>query len=230
MIDAPAAIILVRTTSLSSLVEAEVMRLILAGELAAGQQVKEAVIAGRLGVGRSSVREALRALEAAGLVRIEKNRGAFVRVVTEAEAQELYVVREQLEGLAGSLLARRIERNEIQELMAYVDELDGYLDPGQFQQYFPLNLRFHRRIFEMAGNRRLLDMYQRLINELHTVRRNGLLRGGGLAVSNVEHRRIVDALAARDPEAASAALRAHVVAGGRRRSATPEDERGAEVA
>ena len=68
--DAPAAIALVRTTSLSSLVEAEVMRLILAGELDSGQQIKEVAIAARLGVGRSSVREALRALEAAGLVRI----------------------------------------------------------------------------------------------------------------------------------------------------------------
>ncbi|MFZ4809205.1 MAG: GntR family transcriptional regulator [Hyphomicrobiaceae bacterium] len=230
MIDAPAAITLVRTASLSSLVEAEVMRLILAGDLAAGQQIKEAAIAGRLGVGRSSVREALRALEAAGLVRIEKNRGAFVRIVSEVEAQELYVVREQLEGLAGSLLARRIEDREIAELKSYVDELDGYLDPDRFQQYFPLNLKFHRRIFEMAGNGRLLGMYQRLINELHTVRRNGLLSGGGLAVSNIEHRRIVDALAARDPQAASAALRAHVVAGGRRRSAPPVDARGAEVA
>ena len=104
--DAPAAIALVRTTSLSSLVEAEVMRLILAGELDAGQQIKEVAIAERLGVGRSSVREALRALEAAGMVRTEKNRGAFVRVVSEIEAREMYVVREQLEGLAGELLAR----------------------------------------------------------------------------------------------------------------------------
>ena len=163
--DAPAAIALVRTTSLSSLVEAEVMRLILAGELDSGQQIKEVAIAARLGVGRSSVREALRALEAVGLVRIEKNRGAFVRVVSEAEAREMYVVREQLEGLAGALLAPRITRDEVGELRAYVDELDHYLDPAEFHRYFPLNLKFHRRIFEMAGNGRLLDMYGRLTNE-----------------------------------------------------------------
>ncbi len=228
--DAPAAIALVRTTSLSSLVEAEVMRLILAGELDAGQQIKEVAIAERLGVGRSSVREALRALEAAGMVRTEKNRGAFVRVVSEIEAREMYVVREQLEGLAGELLAPRISDAEVAELRAYVDELEAYLDPGRFQQYFPLNLKFHRRIFEMAGNGRLTEMYRRLTNELHTVRRNGLLHGGGLQVSNIEHRRIVDALAARDPAAAASALRAHVAAGDRRRR-VPESERsGAEVA
>ena len=69
--DGQAAIALVRTASLSSLVEAEVMRLILSGDLQAGQQIKEISIATRLGVGRSSVREALRSLEAFGLVRIE---------------------------------------------------------------------------------------------------------------------------------------------------------------
>jgi DNA-binding GntR family transcriptional regulator len=228
--DAPAAIALVRKTSLSSLVEAEVMRLILAGELDSGQQIKEVAIAARLGVGRSSVREALRALEAAGLVRIEKNRGAFVRVVSEAEAREMYVVREQLEGLAGTLLAPRITDAEVAELRAYVDELDHYLAPDQFHLYFPLNLRFHRRIFEMAGNGRLVEMYQRLTNELHTVRRNGLLRGGGLAVSNIEHRNIVDAFAARDPDAADAAMRAHVSKGDLRRRARVPGPSGAEVA
>ena len=114
--DAPAAITLVRTTSLSNLVESEVMRMILSGELDAGQQIKEVAIAERLGVGRSSVREALRALEASGLVRIEKNRGAFVRVFTEIEAREMYVVRESLEGLAGTLAAARITDAEVAEL------------------------------------------------------------------------------------------------------------------
>lgn len=216
--DTPSVITLVRTVSLSSLVEAEVMRLILSGELDAGQQIKEVAIAERLGVGRSSVREALRALEAANLVRIEKNRGAFVRIVSEKEAKEMYLVRGALEGLAGTLLAPRITDAEILELRAYVEELDAYLDPSAFQHYFPLNLKFHRRIFEMTGNSRLIEMYQRLTNELHSVRRTGLLRGGGLAVSNIEHRRIVDALAARDSGAATAALKAHVAAGGKRRS------------
>jgi len=179
-----------------------------------------------LGVSRSSVREAL----PAGLVRIEKNRGAFVRIVSEGEAREMYVIREQLEGLAGTLLAPRITAADLAELRGTVDELDRCVAPEHFDRYFPLNLRFHHRIFEMAGNGRLTEMYRRLTNELHTVRRNGLLRGGGLAVSNIEHRRIVDALAARDPAAASAALRAQVAAGGARRQVRADPVSGSEVA
>lgn len=187
--------------------------MILGGELDAGQQIKEVAIAERLGVGRSSVREALRALEAAGLVRIEKNRGAFVRVYTEAEAVEMYIVRESLEGLAGRLAAARVTDDEVGELRAYVDELDQYTSASDFHRYFPLNLKFHDRVVELAGNSRLVDMYRRLTNELHTLRRNGLLRGGGLSVSNIEHRRIVDALDARDPEAAAQAMVAHTRSG-----------------
>jgi DNA-binding GntR family transcriptional regulator len=76
--DAQAAIALVRTSSLSSLVEAAAMRLTLSGELQARQQINAIAIASRLGMGRWSLREALRGLEAAGLVRAEKNRGGFI--------------------------------------------------------------------------------------------------------------------------------------------------------
>jgi DNA-binding GntR family transcriptional regulator len=211
--DGPAAIQLVRTTSLSSLVEAEVMRMILAGELTAGQQIKEATIAGKLGVGRSSVREALRALEEADLVRIEKNRGAFVREVSDAEATEMYQVREALEALAGEILAPIIREEQLAELTGMVDAMDGHAASNDFEAYFPLNLRFHDRIFQMTGNGALASMYKLLTNRLHTLRRTGLLQGGGFAVSNHEHRAIVEAFARRDPSAAAAALRHHVRAG-----------------
>ena len=228
--DTPDAIALLRSTSLSNLVEGEVMRLIFAGELDAGQQIKEVAISERLNVGRSSVREALRALEAVGLVRIEKNRGAFVRVISQAEALEMYVVREELEALAGRLLATRITGPEIAELTACVNTLDQLVHAADFHRYFPLNLRFHDRIFELAGNSRLLDMYRRLTNELHMIRRSGLLRGGGLAVSNIEHRAIVDALAARDPDQAANALKAHVRAGAARWRLHLPREQGSKVA
>ena len=187
--------------------------MILSGELDAGAQVKEYAIADRLGVGRSSVREAFRALEEAGLVRLEKNRGVFVREIGDDEAEEMYAVRAGLDELAGRLLAPRITTAEIDELRRHVDELQVCLAPEAFATYFPLNLRFHDRIVEMVGNRKLLVMYRRLINEMHLLRRRGLLRGGGLLVSNDEHRVIVDALASRDAEAAATAMRDHVRAG-----------------
>lgn len=211
--DAQAAIGFLRSTSITSLVQEEIVRMILSGELDAGAQVKEFAIADRLGVGRSSVREAFRALEEAGLVRLEKNRGVFVREIGDAEAEEMYAVRAGLDELAGRLLAPRITTAQIDELKRLVDDLETQLAPATFATYFPLNLRFHDRIVEMTGNGKLLVMYRRLINEMHLLRRRGLLRGGGLLVSNDEHRAIVAALASRDGDAAADAMRDHVRAG-----------------
>ncbi len=207
------AIGFLRSTSLTSLVQEEILRMILSGELDAGAQVKEYAISDRLGVGRSSVREAFRALEEAGLVRLEKNRGVFVREISDEEAEEMYSVRAGLDELAGRLLAPRITTAEVDELRRLVEELEVRLAPEDFATYFPLNLRFHDRIVEMTGNRKLLGMYRRLINEMHLLRRRGLLKGGGLLVSNDEHRLIVDALASRDPAAAADAMRDHVRSG-----------------
>ena len=65
----------------------------------------------------------------------------------------------------------------------------------------------------MTENGALASIYRVLTNRLHTLRRKGLLQGGGFAVSNHEHRAIVEALAARDPASASKALKTHVRAG-----------------
>ena len=75
------AIELLQSHSLTTLVQREIERMILAGNLASGDKLNEAEIAIRLGVSRGPVREAFRALEEAGLVRTEKNRGVFVRVI-----------------------------------------------------------------------------------------------------------------------------------------------------
>ena len=84
---------------------------------------------------------------------------------------------------------------------------------GSIETYFPLNIRFHDRIVELTGNRKLLAMYRRLINEMHLLRQRGLVFGGGLLVSNDEHATIVEALARRDVRAVARAMRDHVLAG-----------------
>src|SRR5262245_43228518 len=92
-----AAIELLQSHSLTTLVQHELERRSLAGELAPGDKLNEADIAGALNVSRGPVREAFRALEQAGLVRTEKNRGVFVRQVSIREADEIYEVRAGLD-------------------------------------------------------------------------------------------------------------------------------------
>src|SRR3712207_2568017 len=91
------ALELLRSRSLAGLVQNEIERLILTGELVVGTKLNESAIAHRLGISRGPVRESFRTLEEMGLVRLEKNRGVFVREISADEAAELYEVRAALD-------------------------------------------------------------------------------------------------------------------------------------
>ena len=118
--DASVAIEMLREHSLATLAQQELERRIISGEIAAGTKLNEVEVAAALGVSRGPVREAFSALSQAGLVRVEKNRGVFVRQVSIEEANEFYEVRAALEGLIGKLAARRISIDEIEQLRSVV--------------------------------------------------------------------------------------------------------------
>src|SRR5512140_3605870 len=86
-------ITLLQTSSLASVVQAELERMILSGDLAPGEKLTEMALAARLGVSRGPLREAFRMLDEAGLVRTEKNRGVFVRDLPVAAAVEIFDLR-----------------------------------------------------------------------------------------------------------------------------------------
>ena len=122
---AAAAIELLRENSLAMLAQRELERRIVAGEFAVGAKLNEVDIANALGVSRGPVREAFRALDQAGLVRVEKNRGVFVRQVSLQEANEIYEVRAALEGLIGRLAAQRIDADELRAAARHRQEDGG---------------------------------------------------------------------------------------------------------
>ena len=106
--DRPANIVLLQSQSLTMLVQRELERMILSGEIVGGEKLNEINLATRLGVSRGPVRESFRALEETGLVRIEKNRGVFVREISIVEADDIYELRATLDQLAGTKLAQTI--------------------------------------------------------------------------------------------------------------------------
>ncbi len=207
-----AAIALVKSSSLPMLVQKELEHSILAGELPAGSKLNEAAIADRLGVSRGPVREAFRALEESGLVRLEKNRGVFVRLIPVEEADEIYELRAVLDEFVGRRLAQAITREQVRELRARVERMEKAAAKRDVDAYLATNVEFHDRLVELAGNAKLLVTYRRLVNELRLFRRASLAQGGALPVSTAEHRDIVDKIAAGQPVAAGRALYDHVMA------------------
>ena len=207
---APTSLELLRSMTLSGLVQDEILRGIKAGELTAGGKLNEVELSERLGISRSPVREAFRALEEAGLVRLEKNRGVFIRDLSDEEARELYEVRGGLDDMTGRLLASRITDEALAELETIVLQLEQSSISGGINHYFPLNIAFHDRLVELAGNLTLLAFYRQVVNRMHLLRRSGFSVAGSSSASHTEHRRILEALRTRDPDIAAQAMRQHV--------------------
>jgi phosphonate utilization transcriptional regulator len=173
------------------------------------------MLADRLGVSRGPIREAFRILEEAGLVRLEKNRGVFVRSIPLDEAMEIYDLRAMVDESAGRVLAARITPEQLRQLRGMVEQMERLVRDGHntsaSDDYHALNLAFHDCIVDFVGNRKLTDLYRRLVKELSLFRRVNLADGQQIPVSVQEHRAILKAIAAGDAEAAAQALRAHVL-------------------
>jgi phosphonate utilization transcriptional regulator len=203
---------LVRQRSLTSLVQHEIERRIVAGELTPGAKLNEAELAAAMGISRGPLREAFRALEQAGLVHTEKNRGVFVRQVSLAEANEIYEVRAALERQIGGLAAKRATREQIERLRGIVKRMQAAGRKRDPDAYFPLNIEFHEALAEAAGNRALAAHYRRVVNELNLYRRESITRNVEvIPISTQEHAAIVDAVAKADAARAERLLYEHVI-------------------
>lgn len=206
------AIELLQSHSLTTLVQREIERMILAGSLASGDKLNEAEIATQLRVSRGPVREAFRALEEAGLVRTEKNRGVFVRVIAIDEADQIFELRANFDQMAGRKLAQSVTPEQLRDLGGLLERMEKAAAHGDADAYHDLNLRFHDAIVDYAGNVKLLEAYRRLVNELNLFRRHTLSHLDRLPTSIREHRQIVDSIASGNPETAGRLLFEHAMA------------------
>lgn len=187
----------------------ELERMILCGEVAAGERLDELGLAERLGVSRGPVREAARSLERDGLVTTVANQGVFVRKLSIEDALELYDLRALI---AGQLCARVAERADARlktALRAAVTEMEAAIDAAEESRYFELNLAFHDHIAAEAGAARTQALYVSLGKEVRLMRRQVLKGEASLRLSNREHDRIVAAIEAGDAETARRAGAAH---------------------
>jgi DNA-binding GntR family transcriptional regulator len=214
----------IKSRSLALLIEAEVERLIMAGEIAAGDRINENQLALRLGVSRGPIREALRSLEAGGLVELKPNRGVFVRSISLSEACDIYAVRAALFGLAGRLCAQRLSLDDVSALKRLIGDMESAARQRDFDAYYPLNLALHEFIIDHSGNPVLASHYRDLVKLLHLFRTRSLVQGGGLAISNSEHREMVEAIEAKDPERAHVAHFNHVMRARERLTQTEEQK------
>jgi len=152
-----------RTTTAQQLADALSDR-ILSGAIAPGQRMRESAIAAELGVARNTVREAVRILELAGLVRHEVNRGAVVVSPTPETLDELYESRVVLEVAAIRSATDPDRLDTVEKAYARLVDVADSRDAGRV---VPADLEFHAAIVSLLNNRRILVFYEQLTRELH---------------------------------------------------------------
>ncbi len=216
-----------RSHSLTGVIQHEIERMILSGELAAGTRLNENALAAKLSVSRGPIREACRALAELGFVYLVPNRGVFVKRLEKTDAMEVYDLRAGLVGLAGFLLAPVITERQVERLQAMLEQMQRAAEDADFAAFYPLNLKFHDAVVEATGNGRLMRMYRGLVKEFHLFRTHGLVQQGALLASNKEHHAIVEALRKRDPSLCYEVSFRHVQSG-KQRMLTALDELAAE--
>jgi DNA-binding GntR family transcriptional regulator len=191
--------------SKTDLVVALIRELVITGELAAGEQLRQRELAHRFGVSQTPVREAMRRLESEGLLLCDTHRGFTVMTPDDGPVEENFQIRAALESLGASLAAAKMDAEGI----ARLEDLNARMralaedDPA----YADLNREFHFSMYEYARSPLLLSLMRLLWASLH----------GGPKVSRThaesarQHDEILAALRAGDAAAAARHTRDHIM-------------------
>ena len=177
------------------------------GALLPGARLRETELADRLGISRTPVREAIRQLEADGLVTHLPRQGATIRSLDHAEVVELYEMRAVLEGTAARLAARAASDIELAELAALNADLASAPAGPPARE---VNRQFHRMLLDAARNRFLVKSMSALQKTLLILGPTTLSDPTRATLAVDEHAAVLAALQARDGAGAEAAMRAHV--------------------
>lgn len=203
------------TRTLADRVCEQIVTAIVKGELPPGHKISEPELARTYGISRGPLREAIRRLEGLRLIERKPHIGARVVKLSAEELVEIYRVREALEGMACRLAAEFMTDEEIARLRALLDEHEQSVEEHEGRAYFQKegDLDFHFRIVQGSKNAKLLEILgSDLYHLVRMYRYQFSVSSSRPKRALKEHRQIVDAIDARDPELAELLMRRHISA------------------
>jgi DNA-binding GntR family transcriptional regulator len=183
---------------------------IMAGALAPGAALDETELAGRFHVSRTPVREAIRLLEASGLVNARPHRSAVVARPSEERLNGMFEAMAELEALCAAFAAERMTRPERQALEGIHETLRALIQSGDPERYHEVNEAFHGAIYAGAHNDYLAELTLATRVRVAPFRRAQFRNIGRLAKSHAEHDRVMTAIMRGERMRASEAMRAHI--------------------
>lgn len=182
---------------------------IIRGEWEPGQRLNELVIASKLGISRSPIREAFRILESENLVEIFSRRGAFVKDLSAREVEEVYIVIHALEKAALRLTLKHMSPTKEKELRSIIERLEKKLRKNDPQTYLAFSMQLHHFIIQSSENSLLLKIYNYLQPQRERLRRFMGMEKNDIVESLKEHLAISKALLKRDAEETDRLLANH---------------------
>ncbi|NLW48955.1 MAG: GntR family transcriptional regulator [Firmicutes bacterium] len=195
---------------LRELVFESIREAIISGQLQAGERLMEIQLAEEMGVSRTPVREAIRKLELEGLVAMIPRKGAYVAGLSFKEIADVFEIRGALEGLAAELAAERITEEELEELERYLVRIAEAIDKGDLEKVVANDTDFHSILYQASRNQRLSQIINNLREQIQRFRTTSLSYPGRMKNALEEHRKIVEAISARDGELASKLAHEHI--------------------
>ncbi|WP_196259665.1 GntR family transcriptional regulator [Pelagibacterium limicola] len=184
------------------------------GGYAPGQRLIEVDLAEEFSVGRGRIREVFKTLVGEGYLEFIANRGVYVRRFTRGEILDMGRVREVLEGLSARLAAEmELGPDQRDLLRAHQGRLDDAEAANDVDRYNTENFEYHATICRIAGNRHVEESLSRVRLPLYRLQLPRSFSNDSMASSNRDHQVITSCILAGKPDAAEAAMRAHVRAG-----------------
>ncbi len=205
----------VESRTLADKVCEQIVTAIVVGDIPPGQKISEPELARTYGISRGPLREAMRRLEGLRLIERKPHVGARVVKLSVKELIEIYRVREALEGMACRMAAEFMPDDEIASLRDLLDEHERSVEQLDGRSYFQKegDLDFHYRIVQGSRNAKMLELLGSDLYHLVRMYRYQFSVSSSRPMRALkEHRQIVDAIAARDPELAEMLMRRHISA------------------
>jgi DNA-binding GntR family transcriptional regulator len=183
---------------------------IIAGELAPGRVYSATSLSTLLGVSATPVREAMLDLVNDGLVEAMRNRGYRILTVADSDLDEIFELRKILEVAAVKRVIESTSDSELEALEQLVAPIERAADRTDLFAFLRADRAFHLAILEMTGNHRLVRMVGQLRDQTRLMGLRRIADAGLLSTSALEHRSILEALRARDVDAAERLVRHHL--------------------
>lgn len=188
----------------------ELKNIILERQIPPGGKLNEGELAAALGISRTPVREAINRLEKEGLVEIFPQRGAFVVQFSEKDICELFLIRENLEGLAAYLAAGEMDDKNLAKLESFIQGFKEPFSEKDVKRYAREDFKFHQTIVLLSGARRLINLVSTLHDYIRIFRLTTVGLSARMKTSLEEHQRLIEAFRKKDAGEAERRMREHI--------------------